>query len=95
MPSISPRASNAVADREPFLLTNVTEVIMFNFRTFVVLLISVALFPATAFASSGPINLTLSPIGLIALGLFALAYMLVMAEEKIHLRKFRSQNRSW
>ncbi|CAM5223810.1 hypothetical protein ALON55S_02177 [Alishewanella longhuensis] len=71
----------------PLLLNNVTEAIMFNFRIFAVLLISVACIPATAFASSGPLDLTLSPIGLIALGLFTLAYMLVMAEEKIHLRK--------
>lgn len=60
---------------------------MVNFRFCTVLLLAVACMPATVFAASGPIDLTLSPIGLLALGLFALAYMLVMAEEKIHLRK--------
>lgn len=58
---------------------------MVNFRFYVVLLL--AFMPATVFAASGPIDLTLSPVGLFALSLFALAYMLVMAEEKIHLRK--------
>ncbi|WP_423187251.1 sodium:proton antiporter NhaD [Alishewanella sp. d11] len=60
---------------------------MVNFRVYVVLLLALAFMPATVFAASGPIDLTLSPIGLFALSLFALAYMLVMAEEKIHLRK--------
>lgn len=60
---------------------------MVNFRICVVLLLALAFMPATVFAASGPIDLTLSPIGLFALSLFALAYMLVMAEEKIHLRK--------
>lgn len=38
-------------------------------------------------AASGPIDLTASGVGYIALGIFVLAYLLVMAEEKLHLRK--------
>lgn len=40
-----------------------------------------------AFASSGPLDLTQSTIGYVALGIFAIAYFMVMIEEKIHLRK--------
>jgi len=46
-----------------------------------------AIFSPAAFAATGTLNLTLAPVGIISLVLFALAYMLVMAEEKIHLRK--------
>ena len=44
-------------------------------------------FVPSAFASAGGIDLTASTVGIIALGIFALAYSLVMLEEKIHLRK--------
>ncbi|MGI5309188.1 sodium:proton antiporter NhaD [Rheinheimera sp. WS51] len=44
-------------------------------------------FSPAAFAATGSLNLTSSAIGIISLALFFLAYMLVMAEEKIHLRK--------
>ncbi|WP_445427845.1 sodium:proton antiporter NhaD [Alishewanella sp. HL-SH05] len=60
---------------------------MLNLRSLLVLLSCLALYPSTALAETGPINLTASPIGIIALGLFFLAYLLVMAEEKIQLRK--------
>ncbi len=60
---------------------------MLNLKCLKLVLGSVLLFPAAVFAASGPIDLTLSPIGIIAIGLFVLAYLLVMAEEKIQLRK--------
>lgn len=51
----------------------------------------VLLLPACAFASAGPgaetLDLTSSPVGYIALLLFVIAYLLVMAEEVTHLRK--------
>ena len=40
-----------------------------------------------ALAASGPIDLTSSIAGMIALAFFAFAYLLVMGEEKLHLRK--------
>ena len=46
--------------------------------------------PACAFASTGQtetLDLTSSPVGYIALLLFGIAYLLVMAEEVTHLRK--------
>lgn len=45
------------------------------------------LFGTSAYASTGPINLTDSTVGGVALSIFVLAYLLVMSEEKIHLRK--------
>lgn len=46
-----------------------------------------SLFISPAQASSGPIPLTLSTIGMFCVGLFVLAYALVMAEEYLQLRK--------
>ncbi len=43
--------------------------------------------PLPALAATGPIDLTNSGIGLIAVTVFILAYILVMGEEKLHLRK--------
>jgi len=40
-----------------------------------------------AFAATGPIDLTASVPGFIALAVFVFAYVLVMGEEKLHLRK--------
>lgn len=40
-----------------------------------------------AHAATGPIDLTNSMVGLVAMVIFVLAYMLVMAEERLHLRK--------
>ncbi|MDO3387907.1 sodium:proton antiporter NhaD [Gilvimarinus sp. SDUM040013] len=40
-----------------------------------------------AFAATGAINLISSPIGYFAVILFAIAYIVVMLEEKLHLRK--------
>lgn len=45
------------------------------------------LISAPAFAASGPLDLTGSTAGLIGLFVFTLAYILVMCEEKLHLRK--------
>ena len=39
------------------------------------------------FAATGPLDLTASAAGYVALVVFVLAYMLVMGEEKLHLRK--------
>ncbi|MGP9801791.1 sodium:proton antiporter NhaD [Rheinheimera sp. NSM] len=46
-----------------------------------------SLFAPAANAAVGAVDLTASLTGFIALGVFVLAYALVMAEEKIHLRK--------
>ena len=40
-----------------------------------------------AFAVTGEIDLTTSAVGFFAVAIFVLAYSLVMAEEKIHMRK--------
>jgi NhaD family Na+/H+ antiporter len=45
------------------------------------------LFSPAAQAAVGAVDLTASVTGFLALGIFVLAYVLVMAEEKIHLRK--------
>ncbi|CAA0123532.1 Na(+)/H(+) antiporter NhaD [BD1-7 clade bacterium] len=46
-----------------------------------------ALASAASAASTTPMDLTTSWVGLLALGLFAFAYVLVIFEEQIHLRK--------
>ena len=53
----------------------------------VFLLVSGLLASFPALAATGPIDLTASTAGYIALVVFALAYLLVMGEEKLHLRK--------
>jgi NhaD family Na+/H+ antiporter len=55
-------------------------------------LLAPLLLPTVALASAGgagrePLDLTGSGVGFIAIGIFALAYLLVMAEEFTHLRK--------
>ena len=50
-------------------------------------LFSGLLLSMAALAASGPIDLTSSIAGMIALAFFAFAYLLVMGEEKLHLRK--------
>jgi NhaD family Na+/H+ antiporter len=45
------------------------------------------LFAPAASAAVGAVDLTASITGFVAIGIFVLAYALVMAEEKIHLRK--------
>ena len=40
-----------------------------------------------AFAAAGPLDLTTATVGIIAIIIFTLAYMLVMAEERLHMRK--------
>ena len=51
------------------------------------LLLLVCLFTPAANAAVGAVDLTQSITGFVAIGVFVLAYALVMAEEKIHLRK--------
>ena len=46
-----------------------------------------ALFVPSAHAATGTVDLTASVTGFVAIGIFVLAYALVMLEEKIHLRK--------
>ena len=46
-----------------------------------------ALFVPSAHAAAGAVDLTASVTGFVAIGIFVLAYALVMLEEKIHLRK--------
>lgn len=54
---------------------------------FVVLTCLSFFFSPAAIAAVGPLELTQSVTGLIALAIFVIAYILVMLEEKIHLRK--------
>ena len=56
-------------------------------RQWLLCLIVCAVFSPAALAVTGDLNLTLSPVGIISLVVFVLAYVLVMAEEKLHLRK--------
>ncbi|MDX5434730.1 MAG: sodium:proton antiporter, partial [Halomonas sp.] len=52
------------------------------------LLVVASLFASPlAHAATGPLVLTNSMVGFIAVALFVLAYALVMAEEKLHMRK--------
>ena len=44
-------------------------------------------FPSSAFAATGDIDLTSSTVGYASLIIFVFAYLLVMGEEKLHLRK--------
>ena len=48
---------------------------------------AVSLIPNVVFAATGPIDLTRSGAGYFALIIFTMAYILVMMEEKLHLRK--------
>ncbi|MEO3864872.1 sodium:proton antiporter NhaD [Rheinheimera fenheensis] len=50
-------------------------------------LLLLAVFAPGVLAAVGPVSLTHSLTGFIAIGIFVLAYALVMMEEKIHLRK--------
>ena len=56
-------------------------------RSWLAALLLFSLFTPAAFAAVGSVNLTASLTGFIAVGVFILAYALVMVEEKIHLRK--------
>lgn len=49
--------------------------------------LALSLLPLPAAAATGPLDLTSSTVGYIALVIFTLAYLLVMGEEKLHLRK--------
>ncbi|MBB3231257.1 sodium:proton antiporter NhaD [Halomonas stenophila] len=52
-----------------------------------ILFLSFVAFSSPAIASQGELDLTTSFVGLLAVVIFILAYALVMAEEKIHMRK--------
>jgi NhaD family Na+/H+ antiporter len=54
---------------------------------FLSVLVSGLLLSTPALAGGGPIDMTTSTAGLVALAIFTLAYILVMGEEKLHLRK--------
>ena len=56
---------------------------MLNMKLITAFIAVLALLPASVLADTGPIDLTGSMLGIVALGLFIFAYMLVMAEEKI------------
>ncbi len=56
-------------------------------RQWLLCLLMCVVFSPAAFAVTGELDLTMSPVGIISLVLFVLAYVLVMAEEKLHLRK--------
>ncbi|KKO47288.1 sodium:proton antiporter [Arsukibacterium ikkense] len=59
---------------------------MFKFSIILLSLFALLCSPV-AFAASGPLALTATATGYIALFIFIIAYILVMLEEKIHLRK--------
>ncbi len=59
----------------------------FLWSAIALLLIPFQLFAADAMVDHKPMDLTTNPIGYVALLLFALAYIFVMAEEFTHLRK--------
>src|SRR5690554_1999460 len=58
-------------------------------RGILLLIVWFALFlsPSAFAASEAPLNLTQSMIGLLCIGIFILAYILVMGEERLHMRK--------
>lgn len=56
-------------------------------RNLIFIILFALLFSPAAFAAVGSLDLTASITGFVAIGIFVLAYALVMAEEKIHLRK--------
>jgi NhaD family Na+/H+ antiporter len=58
-------------------------------RTFIFIFFNciATLFTPAAYAAVGNLDLTASLTGFVAIGIFVLAYALVMMEEKIHLRK--------
>lgn len=51
------------------------------------LALGLGLAPAPAMAATGTLDLTVSAVGYIALVVFVIAYILVIAEERLHLRK--------
>ncbi|MBS9403612.1 sodium:proton antiporter NhaD [Halomonas sp. TRM85114] len=58
-----------------------------RWSSFLVLAFLAMLVSPTALAVTGELNMTDSLVGYIAVAIFVLAYALVMAEEKIHMRK--------
>ncbi len=50
-------------------------------------LLGLMLFSPAAFAAAGPLDLTTATVGIVAIIIFTIAYMLVMAEEQLHMRK--------
>lgn len=58
-----------------------------TFRFIPMLFATSLLFSPTAHAATGLLDMTGSAVGMLALAIFVLAYMLVMAEEKLHMRK--------
>ncbi|WP_151669473.1 sodium:proton antiporter NhaD [Nitrincola schmidtii] len=58
-----------------------------RFFSFLAAIFALLLIPSFVFAATGPIDLTKSGAGYVALIIFTLAYILVMMEEKLHLRK--------
>lgn len=58
-----------------------------NIRVYLLIGFISLLFPNLAVAATGPLDFTTTGTGYVALLIFSLAYILVMAEEKLHLRK--------
>ena len=58
-----------------------------RFEILIPLFLASLLIPNIALAATGPLDLTATGAGYFALVIFALAYTLVMLEEKLHLRK--------
>lgn len=55
-------------------------------KLLLVALLGLLVSPA-AFAAAGPLDLTTATVGIVAIIIFTIAYMLVMAEERLHMRK--------
>ena len=53
----------------------------------IAVLAAMLLFSPVTLATTGELDLTSTGVGFFAIGIFVLAYMLVIAEEKIHMRK--------
>lgn len=73
------------------ILDSMRHATAFNKLAMIIVAILISVLPSAAWAvGSGhgeKIDLTGSPIGFIAIGIFILAYVLVMMEEQLHLRK--------
>ncbi|NIC03929.1 sodium:proton antiporter NhaD [Billgrantia bachuensis] len=60
---------------------------MLRWPSALLLVFGILLFSPAALAVTGSMDLTNSTVGYIAVAIFVLAYMLVMGEEKLHMRK--------
>ncbi len=81
------RSISGISPIETFLPNPIPVITMSYLKVASILLLSLLCWPNIAMAATGPLPLTDSALGITAIVIFLLAYLLVMAEEKIHLRK--------